>query len=217
MLFIIVLIVLLAYLYGGFSTARVITKSVRSLNIYKVGSGFADTENIYSNVSKPLGVLVGAVDITKSYAFLYFVHLLLTVLDKMNIPPDLSVLYNDNIMMLYGVALLVGHCLPLTNKLRGGRGIFTYIGILLFINPYPMLITLVLAMLLILVFHQIRFAQYCIVLFPVILTQLMSSLHKYLPVMPVQNTISSFTSKLLGLAVLMGILNFIVSKRLKEF
>jgi glycerol-3-phosphate acyltransferase PlsY len=49
-------------MFGGFSTARILAKSVRSLNIYKVGTGLADTENIFQNVSRPMGILVGLID-----------------------------------------------------------------------------------------------------------------------------------------------------------
>jgi len=217
MIWIAILLVLLSYFYGCFSTARIVTKSVRSLNIYRVGSGFADTENIYSNISKSLGVIVGALDVTKSYAYLYFMKFILVTMDKMAVPPDLSGLYSANMLMVYGVAMLIGHCLPLTHNLRGGRGIFTYMGFILFVSFYPMLITMVLALLLVFIFRQIRFAQYMIVLLPVILTQFMSSLHRYVQILPSQNVVASFTTKLLGIAILMGILNFVVSKRLKEF
>ena len=63
-------IVVLAYLYGCFSTARIVAKGFRSLDIYKVGTGLADTENIYANISRPLGVLVGALDMAKAYLFM---------------------------------------------------------------------------------------------------------------------------------------------------
>jgi glycerol-3-phosphate acyltransferase PlsY len=217
MVFIAILLILLSYFYGCFSTARIIAKSVRSLNIYKVGSGFADTENIYSNVSKPLGILVGALDVTKSYAYLFFLRYFLIMMDKMALPPDMSWLYSQNMLLIYGIAMLIGHCLPLTNHLRGGRGIFTYMGFIAFFSFYPMLITGVLALLLIIIFKQIRFSQYLIVLLPVILTQLFSAFDEYLKLLPSHIVSSLFTSKLLGIAVLMGILNFLVSKRLKEF
>ena len=217
MIFISILLLTLSYFYGCFSTARILTKSARSLNIYKVGSGFADTENIYSNVSKPLGVLVGALDVVKSYAYLYFMKTVLIFFDKMQTPSDLSMLYSDNMMMLYGLMMLVGHCLPLTNKLRGGRGIFTYMGFILFMSFFPMLITMLLALLVVFIFRQIRFAQYIIVLLPMVFTQLLDALNKFIPLIPVHNLGAAFSSKLLGLAIAMGILNFIVSKKLGEF
>ncbi|MBM4399842.1 MAG: glycerol-3-phosphate acyltransferase [Candidatus Cloacimonetes bacterium] len=217
MIIVAILLILLSYFYGCFSTARILAKSVRSLNIYKVGSGFADTENIYSNISKPLGVLAGAVDTIKSFAYLYFIRLILSVLDGMSVPPDLRPLYSTNMLLLYGLAMLIGHCLPLTNKLRGGRGIFTYLGMMAFFTMNPTLATAFIALLLVFFFKQVRFAQYTIVILPVLLTQVCSSF-KICSIVYTPFALSSlFTTKLLGMAIIMGILNFIVSKKLGEF
>ena len=62
MIYIPILIILLSYLLGCYSTARVVAKSAKSLNIYRVGTGHPDSENIYSHVSRPLGLMVGAMD-----------------------------------------------------------------------------------------------------------------------------------------------------------
>jgi glycerol-3-phosphate acyltransferase PlsY len=217
MIIVAILLFLLSYLYGCFSTARILAKSVKSLNIYKVGTGFADTENIFLNISKSLGILAGLLDIVKSYAFLYFLHFLLRIMDRMALPPDLSMLYSTNQMMLYGLAMLVGHCLPLTNKLRGGRGIFTYFGIMAYFAFTPTLFTGLLCLILVFGFRQVRFAQYTIVILPVLLSQLFSSFHFYTPLNNPQHFIPLFTTKLLGIALAMGVLNFIVSKKLGEF
>lgn len=213
MSYIIALVIIgLSYMYGCFSTARMVTKGVRSLNIYKVGTGMADTENIYTNISKPLGVLVGALDAAKAYLFLLVVEMLLRTLDKTGSISDLSLIYQRNIMLLYGLGMLFGHCLPLTNHFRGGRGIFTYMGLIAYFAFYPMLITGIIAWILVIRFHQIRFAQYLIVILPVVLFQIFYSIipafRKELP--------PYFVPIMLGVALLMGILNIIVSKRLGE-
>ncbi len=217
MIIVAILLILLSYLYGCFSTARVLAKSVKSLNIYKVGTGFADTENIYMNISKPLGVMAGALDVTKSYAYLYFLSMLLTAMDKMGIPPNLNVLYSTDLMMLYGIAMLIGHCLPLTNHLRGGRGIFTYMGLIAYFTFFPTIITGVVVLLIVFIFRQVRFAQYTIVLFPILLTQIFTSFQIFAPISISHNMVALYTTKLLGIAVIMGALNFIVSKKLGEF
>ena len=64
------LIAIFSYAIGNFSAARIIAKSFKSLNVYKVGTGHPDTENIYENVDKTLGVLVGIVDAGKMYLYL---------------------------------------------------------------------------------------------------------------------------------------------------
>lgn len=215
MLIVAAMLVLLSYWYGCFSTARMLAKSVRSLNIYKVGTGFADTENIYYNVSKSLGMLTGALDIIKSYVWLYVIREGLMIMDRMAVPPNLSVLYSCDLLMLYGIAMLVGHCLPLTQHLRGGRGILSYFGILAFFSFYPTLITGLLALVIVFRFKQVRFAQYTIVVLPVLLTMVFSAIPSLNLLNPHHST-PLFTVKLMGMVLLMGILNIIVSKKLGE-
>ncbi|HCM16177.1 MAG: glycerol-3-phosphate acyltransferase [Candidatus Cloacimonadales bacterium] len=207
------LLFLIAYLYGSYSTARIIAKNFRSLNIYKVGSGLADTENIYTNISKPMGVLVGAIDISKAYLFLLVVEFVLRILDMNSNFLDISVLYSRNIMLLYGIGMLIGHCLPVAHHFRGGRGIFTYMGFFAYFAFLPMIITATVASVLVIHFKQIRFAQYTIVILPVVLFQLFYYLTDlYQPNLP-----PYFNSILIVNAFLMGGLNFVVSKRLGEF
>lgn len=205
-------IVVVAYMYGCFSTARIIAKSFRSLDIYKVGSGLADTENIYSHISKPLGVLVGALDVAKAYLFMKVAELLLILLAGSGLMHGVEAVYAPNYMLVYGLAMLVGHCLPVTHRWKGGRGIFTYTGFMAYFALWPMVITMAIAWLLIAIYKQIRFAQYLIVILPVILAQVFYSFipmfRKELP--------PYFIGMMLGVALFMGILNFVVSKKLGE-
>jgi len=207
------LIILLSYLYGCFSTARIITKSFRSLNVYKVGSGLADTENIYTHISRPLGVLVGAVDVAKAYLYLLVVEMVLRLIDNSGLVAHVSALYQHNVMLLYGTGMLIGHCLPFTNHFRGGRGIFTYMGFVAYFAFTPTLISAILAWVLVIRFRQIRFAQYLIVILPVVLFQVFYALiPAYRRELP-----AYFVPIMLGIAVLMGALNIVVSKKLGEF
>ncbi|HNX37985.1 MAG TPA: glycerol-3-phosphate acyltransferase [Candidatus Cloacimonadota bacterium] len=206
------LILLLSYLFGGFSTARILAKNVRSLNIYKVGTGLADTENIYTNVSHPMGILVGLIDASKSYFYLAIVNFILQILDQ---APgiDLALAFQGNVLMLYGMALLIGHCLPISNHLRGGRGIFTYVGIVAFFAPIPSMIAVLIGWGLVFFWKQIRFAQYSIVILPLILESVLESFIKgYNADRP-----PHFIPMMMGLALLMGITNITLSKRLGEF
>lgn len=205
-------IVIIAYMYGCFSTARIIAKSFRSLDIYKVGTGLADTENIYSHISRPLGVLVGGLDVAKAYLFMKVVELLLILLSGSDMMTGVEMIYAPNYMLVYGLAMLVGHCLPVTHRWKGGRGIFTYTGFMVYFAFWPMIITLVIAWLLIAIYKQIRFAQYLIVILPVILAQVFYSFIPYFR----KELPPYFIGMMLGVALFMGILNFVVSKKLGE-
>ncbi len=192
----IVSLVIVSYLIGSLSTARLIAKHFKQLKISKVGTGHPDTENIYQNVSKSLGILAGVVDSLKMYVYLFFLSY---VYSKLSI--DSSMI--DLILIITGFAMIIGHCLPVTNKFKGGRGLFTFIGYGLYFVPWTMLIVLALAIIVIACYKQVRFAQYMIVLLPPFISYFIPG---YKPMF----------HYLLGASVLMGIINVIVSKRLGE-
>lgn len=192
-----VLMSIMSYFVGCFSTARVIAKYFKSLNIYKVGNGNPDTENIYNNISKPLGVLAGAVDIAKVYFYLY---LLRFIQGYFGYTHDLSF---NLLLYIFGFFLLLGHCLPLTHRFKGGRGIFNYTGMMLFFIPVPMMIIFCIALVLVYGFKQVRFSNFFLVLFPPILGFFWGIPRELNLMMAIA-------------AIFMGILNFIVSKKLGE-
>ena len=193
-------LIIVSYLLGCHSFSRLLAKSFRSLNIYKIGSGHPDTENIYSNVSKPLGILAGMMDFCKIYFYFYLIQWIF-----LKIYPAISYaeIQQNPFFLTIGFFMLIGHCLPVTHHFKGGRGIFTYMGLVTFFAPYPMIIIAIIALLLILFFHQIRFAQYIIVLLP-------PFINFFFP------GGKDFLGRMFIVAILMGIMNFFVSKRLGE-
>ncbi|MDD3535287.1 MAG: glycerol-3-phosphate acyltransferase [Candidatus Cloacimonetes bacterium] len=211
-----ILIFILAYLYGSQATARLIAKGARSLNINKVGTGLADTENIYTNISKPLGILVGALDLVKAYVFLQVINFILVQVEPFMGLAHFENLYKMNMMMVYGLGMLLGHCLPLQYHFKGGRGIFTYMGFFAYFSPWPVVITAAIAWFLVVKYRQIRFAQYLSVILPPLLFQgsyfilpkILSSYHQDLP--------PYFVGIMFFNAIFMGVLNILVSRRLGE-
>ncbi len=194
-------IAILAYICGLFSTARVFAKTFKYLKITKVGSGHADTKNIYSNVSKTMGVIVGIIDITKIYLFLYLIrYLLVNFLNK-------AELASDNLLFIYGFFLILGHCFPFYNKFKGGRGIFTYAGYLGFFAPASTLIVGIISAIIALAFGQYRAAKYFMVGGPVIASLIVSTITQVTP---------GLTMKIFIAAILMIVVNFIVSRKRKE-
>jgi len=195
-----VVLLIISYLLGCFSTAKLFAKSYKSINVYKVGTGHPDTQNIYNNVDRTLGIFTGIVDFGKMYFYIVLLSFLL------NYPPITDVIgnigTNDHLLIL-GFFMVVGHCLPVTHHFKGGRGIFTYIGFVLFFAPFPMMIIILLAIILVMFFKQIRFAQYMIVMLPPFINFFFED-------------DPSFLAKMFFAALLMGIINYIVSKKLGE-
>ncbi len=195
-----VVLLVISYLLGCFSTAKVFAKSYKSINVYKVGSGHPDTQNIYNNIDKTLGIFTGIVDFGKMYFYIVLLSFLL------NYPPVTNVIGNigtNNHLLILGFFMVIGHCLPVIHRFKGGRGLFTYMGFVLSFAPFPMMIIIVLAIILVLFFKQIRFAQYMIVLLPPFINFFFED-------------DAAFLAKIFIAALLMGIINFIVSKKLGE-
>ncbi len=189
---------IISYFVGCYSTARLIAKNFKSLNIYKVGNGNPDTENIYNNISAPLGVFAGAVDIAKVYFYLMILKMIQTTFGYQTDPSTFNLL-----LYTFGFFLLLGHCLPITHSFKGGRGLFNYTGIMLFFIPIPMIIVFILSLVLVFVFKQVRFSNYFMVLFPPILGFFWGIPRELNLMMAIA-------------AMFMGVLNFIVSKKLGE-
>jgi glycerol-3-phosphate acyltransferase PlsY len=171
------------------------------MNIYKVGSGHPDTQNIYYNINKPLGIFVGIIDFSKMFFYLFLLKYVLNLEIVQNwLGSDIG---SENHLLVLGFLTVIGHCLPVTYFFRGGRGLFTYIGFVAFFAFWPMLIVAFLALLVVVFFKQIRFAQYMIVLLPPLVNFFFT---KQL----------SSVGKMFIAAILMGIINIIVSKKLGE-
>ena len=193
-------LLVLSYLLGCFSTAKLFAKSYKSINVYKVGTGHPDTQNIFNNIDKTLGIFVGIVDFGKMYFYIVLLSFLL------NYPPITDVIGNigtNNHLLILGFFMVIGHCLPVTHRFKGGRGFFTYIGFVLYFAPFPMMIITVLAIILVMVFKQMRFAQYMVVLLPPFINFFFEDN-------------SALLAKMFIAALLMAIVNFIVSKKLGE-
>jgi len=190
------LICFVSYILGCFSTASVLARYFKYKNIYKIGSGMADTENMFRYISRPLGVLCGLIDFAKMYVFLWVLSLLF---ERYGFT-DLSC---KILLFFFGFCYIAGHCLPVTNKFKGGRGIFSYIGLIAFFMPIPMLTLVVIASLVVLFFKQYRFAQFLIVLAPPVWSYLIDHPIGLVRMMTIT-------------AVLMGLLNFFVAKRCGE-
>ncbi len=196
-----IIIFLISYFLGCLSTAKITAKTFRSINIYKVGTGHPDTQNIYNNIDKTLGAFVGIVDMGKMFFYLILLKYLLNNNYVINLLQD--ELGTQNHLLVFGFATIIGHCLPITHHFKGGRGLFTYIGFVTFFAPYPMIIVALFATIIVQVFKQIRFAQYMIVLLPPFINFFFER-------------DASFLAKMFLAAILMGVINFVVSKKLGE-
>ncbi|MBP3582059.1 MAG: glycerol-3-phosphate 1-O-acyltransferase PlsY [Clostridia bacterium] len=124
----IVLVVLISYMCGNISFARIISKR-KNDDITKMGSGNPGSTNILRNYGFKFGILNLALDMIKGFTpslVAYFV-------------------FDKSYVMLYiaGISAMLGHIYPVLFKFKGGKGIATMMGLFLAANPIATLIALV--------------------------------------------------------------------------
>ncbi len=207
-----ILLIVLSYLFGCFSTARIVAKTFKNLKITKVGTGHPDTANIYCNVSKVLGIFVGLLDVTKMYFFLVFLYYAMSFLQ---LP-----FAHYRWLLLFGAMTIIGHCMPVTRRFKGGRGTFTYLGYIAFFAFWPMVVASFIALIIVWKFKQVRFSQYMVVLLPILLVYISNMFvarsHGFVfPNFAIISPSPNFAYFCFS-AILMGVLNLVLSKRLGE-
>ncbi|MBC8526947.1 MAG: glycerol-3-phosphate acyltransferase [Candidatus Cloacimonetes bacterium] len=193
-----IILILLAYYIGSFSFARIITKIFRNLNICKVGDLTADATNVYRNVSKTLGIVVWILDFLRIYISLWFVWLVF-----LKNEPEL--------LILVGFSMIVGHCFPIMHRFVGSRGVVAYIALLFFFAPYATLIVGIACLVILIFFRQIRFIQYMMVIMVPVVYYILRKIET-----PMLFSHEVNVKYLLLASIIMGILNFFVSKRYGE-
>ena len=110
---------LMGYLLGSINTAYLIVKA-KGLDIRDIGSNNAGASNVFISVGKGHGVLVGVLDILKGFLAVKLAAFLF---------PE-----NAFLPIVAGVCAVLGHIFPFWMKFRGGKGLATYMGLLLGIN-----------------------------------------------------------------------------------
>lgn len=115
-----------SFIIGSIPFGLIITKISGYGDIRKIGSGNIGATNVLRTGNKLLALLTLLLDISKSFAFLYFVKInFILILEK----ELLIILY-----VLISILSLLGHMFSPFLLLKGGKGIATSAGILFFMN-----------------------------------------------------------------------------------
>ena len=122
----IIVFCIISFIIGSIPFGLIITKISGYGDIRKIGSGNIGATNVLRTGNKLLALLTLLLDISKSFAFLYFVKInFILILEK----ELLIILY-----VLISILSLLGHMFSPFLLLKGGKGIATSAGILFFIN-----------------------------------------------------------------------------------
>ena len=121
------LVISIGYLLGGVPTAFIAGRVIRGQDIRRLGDENSGAANAFRELGHGAGVLVGAIDAAKGA---------LVVVIAQAFQMSLAV------VLLAGLAAVIGHNWPVYLGFRGGRGVSTAIGILAVLVTLPMSILL---------------------------------------------------------------------------
>ncbi len=120
---------ILGYLFGSIPFAVIIAR-MKGLDISKLGDGNPGAANVWRAVGKVWGVIVFLLDTLKVIIPMFIAHKFLEI--------------KEYPLIMVGTTAVVGHCLPLFNRFRGGKGLAAIGGIILYVTPKLYLIGAVL-------------------------------------------------------------------------
>ncbi len=112
-----------SYAIGSISSGYIVGKIYRNVDLRRVGSGSTGATNTFRTLGPGAGVLVALFDIAKGAVAVWLARLIVPG------PADLM----HVAQALAAVGAVVGHCWPAFLEGRGGRGVATAFGALVFI------------------------------------------------------------------------------------
>lgn len=113
---------ILGYGIGSISSGYLVGRIYRNVDLRKVGSGSTGATNTMRTLGVGAGLLVAMLDILKGAAAVWIASAIVPASDERVVA-----------MALAAVAAVAGHCWPAFLEGRGGRGVATGFGALLFI------------------------------------------------------------------------------------
>jgi len=110
----IIIVIIFSYLSGSIPFGLILTKIFGNQDIRNIGSGNIGATNVLRTGNKFLAALTLVLDILKGY-----------------IPVIITQQYFPELIQLSCLVAFLGHVFPVWLKFKGGKGVATYLGILL--------------------------------------------------------------------------------------
>ncbi len=109
-----IIVTLYSYLLGSIPFGLILTKIFLKKDIRKVGSGNIGTTNVLRTGNKFLALGTLILDLLKGFVSVYF-----------------TLSYYESLTFYSGLICLIGHIFPVWLKFNGGKGVATYLGVIL--------------------------------------------------------------------------------------
>ena len=110
-------VTLYSYLLGSIPFGLILTKIILKKDIRKVGSGNIGTTNVLRTGNKFLAIATLILDLLKGYVSVY-----------------VTLLNYENYTSYSALICFIGHIFPIWLKFKGGKGVATYLGVILAIS-----------------------------------------------------------------------------------
>lgn len=127
------LVILIAYLFGSFPTAILAGKLLKKIDIRDYGSGNAGATNVFRVLGWKAGLTVLLIDMFKGFVPVYFVA------PYFQPDPHLVIYFQ----VAAAIAAIAGHIWTIFAGFKGGKGVGTSAGAFLGLAPLPLVIALV--------------------------------------------------------------------------
>lgn len=144
--------VIAAYFLGSINFAVIFTKIFKSKDIRNIGSGNAGATNVLRTSGAALGSLTFFCDALKGFLSAGLGYLIFKYI--FTVTSGANLLYTPILgAFICGFSCMIGHIYPLFFSFKGGKGVATGFGILLFCSPYSALVG-ILVFVLVLIFSK---------------------------------------------------------------
>ena len=114
-----------SYLIGSISSAYLITKLLKGVDIRKIGTGNSGAANVFYEVGRLPGILAGILDVFKGALPIWLASIL-------NVP--------EVVIVIAAVAVVLGHNWSIFLKFQGGAGFSPILGVAFFLVPREVII-----------------------------------------------------------------------------
>jgi len=116
-------VVLFPYLVGSFNFAYLVSQ-INNTDIRNEGSGNPGSANVLRTLGKKAAIFVLIADILKGFLVPYFVSL---------INPTYEIYFGVELIVFSGFFVVLGHCFPIYYKFKGGKGVATFVGFIVYL------------------------------------------------------------------------------------
>ena len=123
MIFEICLVILLSYLLGSIPSGVIFAKIFNLEDLRTIGSGNTGTTNVLRTGNYTAAALTLIFDFGKACLTIY-----------------LTLFFNDDLVFISSVVILIGHIFPIWLRFKGGKGFASYLGIISMVNIYLFLL-----------------------------------------------------------------------------